>query len=423
MNGRSVLERMMAIETKHSKSRHRRVAAFILGGLMLGLGACAPIQPFDRGYLYPVGTPPWGGPAGGPPQASRTLRVLLAAGKGALKVSCPGGLTLSDEQGGGVVARLGSGSTSLGVAQGRFLWKGRFLAARSLLIRPARPGDSVEVSGRHYRGRLCVRLGGDGRLLLVNEVPLESYLLSVLPSEIPPSWPMEALKAQAVAARTYALFRASTSPSPDFDLDDTTRSQMYTGTRLESPRCRQAVAETEGQVVTWQGRLAETFFCSNCGGHTADVAGVWGGRDLPYLAGVPCHFGDRGRHFFWQGDISVARAQARLRAKGALKGALLDLQPFDQDDSGRWRKVRVRGSGGDVVISSSELRGILGVDLLRSTRFEVERVGDTFSFQGRGWGHGVGLCQEGAKGMAEQGYGYRQILAYYYPGTSIQRIR
>lgn len=348
------------------------------------------------------------------------LKVLLRRGSSGLRLSCAGGIRLLDA-GGAELAEFGPGSRAQLLADdGQLRAAGRSLGVRVALLRPLQKGDAIKVGGISYRGDLYLKANG-ANLLLVNEVSLDDYLCGVLPSEVGSEWPMEALKAQAVAARTYALFRAESSDSKLYDLDDSTRSQVYFGTQKEAPKPSQAVEATSGMVLTWQGRPAETFFHSNCGGHTADAASVWGAK-VPYLRGVEDSFCDSGPHFAWHSEIDHDKLLARLNKAG------VKIRDFDAivcgkpDASGRVAEVSFKGADKDSSMGGQAFRMALGPDLLRSTNFQASRHGDTHRFEGRGWGHGVGLCQEGAWAMAKGGYRWRDILSYYFPGTKIRRL-
>jgi stage II sporulation protein D len=351
----------------------------------------------------------------------RGLKVLLRRGSSGLKLSCQGGIRLLDGDSGAALAELGKGSKAQLLADhGILRCRGQSLGAAQALLEPLERGDEILVGGLSYRGRLFLKASGDS-LLLVNEVGLDEYLYGVLPGEVGSGWPLEALKAQAVAARTYALFRAGDTASKLYDLDDSTRSQVYFGRSKEARKTSQAVDETSGLILTWHGAPAETFFHANCGGHTADAAQVWGSH-LPYLSGVEDSFCDTGPHFAWHSEIDHDRL-LRILAKAGLKLRDFDsIEAGDRDASGRCRQVVFKGDGPPVSMGAQAFRVALGPDLLRSTNFQASRHGDTHHFEGRGWGHGVGLCQEGAYAMAKAGYRFGEILVHYFPGTKVKRL-
>ena len=316
-------------------------------------------------------------------------------------------------------------------------------------VAPFPPGD-FQLQQRSYRGQLQV-LVGRGSLQAVNHVPLESYLPSVVGSEMPASWPQDALRAQAVAARTYALRQRR--PAAAFDLRATVSSQVYKGLEAETPSTLEAVITTRGQVLTFDGDLANAVFHSSAGGSTENSGDIWS-RQLPYLVSVP-DFDTAGPVSQWQQrlDPELLR-QAFQEIGGAVR-----IDVLATTGSGRIRQARVSGPAGTLVLTGPELRSRLG---LRSTmvRFEtlapelaavvpaavslassawigslpllsppplpalpeappLQRPQPTLLAVGRGFGHGVGMSQWGAYAMAQQGRSYRQILSHYYRGTEL----
>jgi len=355
----------------------------------------------------------------------QSLRVLIASGGRALKMAAPGGLRLEDAQGRALYEIPGGGHASLKVAEGRLWAQETDLGSRKVWVKPRREGEAILVSGRRYRGELTLLVDRESRPRLVNKVGLEAYLMGVLAAEVPPDWPLEALKAQAIAARTYALYRAAhpDKGAEDWDLDDTTSSQVYGGAAREDARTDRAVAETRGEVLIWKGELAQTFFHSNCGGRTADVSKVWGG-DVPYLRGVACPYCRNDKHYAWQAELDLAKAGQALKAAGLCPSSeLRGLEGADEDSSGRFYRVRIIHGMGESLVKASALRAALGADVVRSTRFEASISHGQLRLRGKGWGHGIGLCQEGARGMAADGYPSRSILSFYFPGTQLARLR
>lgn len=282
-------------------------------------------------------------------------------------------------------------------------------------------GTVFGIGPRTYAGTLRVRNPHGNVLEVVNEVPLETYLPGVVGGEMPPSWEMAALKAQAVAARTYAAsrMRAAWGRDAPFDLYDDTRSQVYAGTppARYASRLAEAVGKTEGEVLVHEGALLTAFFHSTCGGHTEDAARVFRSHDRPPLRGVPCDTCLESPLHRWEVKIPVGDLESRLGVKG-----VKTILPRDRGPSGRCGAVRVEGEAGEAILSGKDFRWKLGVNRLRSTAFEATREGDAFLFRGRGFGHGVGLCQWGARGLARKGKDYLQILEHYYPGALLLQV-
>jgi stage II sporulation protein D len=279
----------------------------------------------------------------------------------------------------------------------------------------------TEVNGRKYRGLVELRRGKKGLILVVNELDIEDYLKGVIAAEIPPAWEFEALKAQAVAARTYAMYQKLTSGKRPFHIFATVDSQVYDGTRGERPNAVRAVLETKGLVISYHGKTISAFFHADCGGHTEDAAELWG-IDAPYLKGVDCDCQRIAENGVWEKRISVFSLADALRRRGYGVGAVSDLSIRDTTPAGRVKHVAIISSGAQALVPGETFRTALGNTVIPSVFFELELSGQEAVFSGRGRGHGVGLCQWGAKEMAQRGHTFRTILSHYYPGTELKRI-
>lgn len=315
------------------------------------------------------------------------------------------------------------------------------LAEADLWLEPAAPEALLQLQQRQFRGQLQLR-AQLGTLLAINHVSLESYLPSVVGSEMPASWPQPALRAQAVAARTYALRQRR--PTEPFDLRATVSSQVYRGLESETESTRQAVAATRGQVLTYDGRLIDAVFHSSSGGSTEASGDLWA-QQLPYLVAVP-DFDEQSPVRSWQERFEPDQLQ-RLFAE---IGGITDLTVLARSGTGRLRQLRLQGSAGVLELSGAQLRQRLG---LRSTLIELELVRPqrplhpqalrelpmlpalpelpesdqgalpTLVIRGRGFGHGIGMSQWGAYGLAQRGASYNTILSHYYPGTQLDAFR
>lgn len=358
------------------------------------------------------------GAMGGPP-----LRILLKIGGRGLKASAPDGLELWSESGVALAQIPEASHARLEARSGHLTLDGDDLGVAKAWVRALEKGQDVRVDGRRYRGGLVLEAVG-GRLALVNVVGLEDYLRGVLPPEVGPQGPAQALEAQAVAARSFAVAEAEEASGRDWDLEDGAQSQMYGSRDAERPATDAAVRATRGQVLEWRGKVAHAFFHSNSGGWTADAGEVWKGHATPdYLSGVLDTWSENQRHYRWNCSMSLAEAGSLLARAGLLRGALADVEPLSRSSSGRWVALNlVDTEGRSAHVGANEFRRALGADRVRSTRFSVRRVGDRLVFDGRGWGHGVGMSQEGAFAMARAGWDYRAILYFYYPGTSLARV-
>jgi SpoIID/LytB domain protein len=325
---------------------------------------------------------------------------------------------------------------------------------------------------RAFRGKMEFRVGNDGHVLAINELPLETYLKGVLPGEMSPGFPPAALRAQALAARNYAIAKMGVQHRQDhFDLCASVHCQVYSGTSKEHPATNQAVDETRGQVLLYQDRVCETFYSAVCGGHTEDAANVWGGPPQGYLGGVvdisprqkglvpqdlarneeslrvwiestppvycnhladdaPRYLHYTRKHFRWEFSYSRQELEQIIEQKtGQGLGNLLDVKPMSRGPSGRMIEVQILGDAGQLTVRRElKIRGALSPTYLPSACFVVDKemnengLPTSFIFRGAGWGHGVGMCQTGAAGMALQGLDHHQILSHYYPGSQISQI-
>jgi stage II sporulation protein D len=311
----------------------------------------------------------------------------------------------------------------------------------------AEPDPGLWLQQRRYRGRLQLRLEA-GQLQVVNHVPLETYLASVVGSEMPASWPQEALRAQAVAARTYAL--KARKPAALFDLQATTASQVYKGVEAETASTRAAVEGTRGLVLTYDDALIDAVFHSSSAGSATESSGQLWPRQLPYLVSVP-DFDRDSPVREWRQPLDPAllsRAFPELESVTAI-------EVLATTATGRVRQARVVGPAGELLLSGAQLRSRLG---LKSTwvRFALVPIAASPSpaagegqpstalplpplpaltlpppaspttevlqlvALGRGYGHGIGMSQWGALGLARQGESYAAILRHYYRGTQLR---
>ncbi len=258
----------------------------------------------------------------------------------------------------------------------------------------------------------------DEYLLVVNVVELEKYVAGVVSSEVNPDWHEELLRTQAVAARTYVLYKKLENEAQPFDVYASVQDQVYTGRQKVNRAVLDAVNRTRGQVLTYEGRPIFAVYSSTTAGPTEDAVNVWA-KDLPYLKGVACPFDRKSPWYEWRATIPFDKIEARLKEEGYPIGWLATFAPYGMTTAGRVKDIRILHSRGELVLTGQEFRRILGYAKVRSTRFSIERIDRHVVFAGKGAGHGVGLCQWGAKEMAELGYPYQSILRYYYPGTEI----
>ncbi|MDR1472798.1 MAG: SpoIID/LytB domain-containing protein [Synergistaceae bacterium] len=408
------------------------------------------------------------------------------------------GLALTDARG----ARLSVADGSAISASGG----GISVAGKSLAL-PVRVSakSGLGWDKTRYRGTISIIRARNG-FSVVNDLDLESYLRGILKMEMNPEWPFEALKAQAVLARTYAVKNRGRDAAKGYDLGATDSSQVYRGMNAEDPRTDKAVAETRGMILTWRGAAADAYYHSDSGGATADISHVWGGSS-PYLQVRAERVSYTSPNSTWRTTLSALQISSIMSKMGQNVGRVRSVEVAQRDQAGRSVTLRVTGDAGSAVVKSHAFRMAAGSGVIRSTNFNISapsgaagtpqadqtrpdgpprapakpggadpliemtngdvftkaemmdmlmnpgkreeylRIGyqriagkpsappqakpaqrqpaiDTvsdgnFVFSGKGWGHGVGLSQWGAKAMAETGSRFEDILAHYFPGTEI----
>jgi SpoIID/LytB domain protein len=397
---------------------------------------------------------------------TRELRIAIdpvAAGKGAARAAELAkryGLATSVQQelvrrpSGTIVAR--SGATTIRNPQ--VLWFQPRRPSETLTVAdvPTGTGGSQLETGtedRRYWGSVYVTLDHDGTLVAANAVAEDKLLAGLGPAEMHPDAPPAALAAQAIAARTELLQKIGRRNLTDpFLLCSTQQCQVYAGAGKEDPRTTKAVDATRGMVLLRDGGgLIDIRYSASCGGHGEDNDAIWGGEADPSLRGRSdaasdqaggmsritdanldafldgggdawCNRGKLGKSKFrWTETVSEAELSARVAAEYPEVGRIRELAAKQRGASGRIGVLAIRGDKASVEVSGDlHIRRLLGG--LKSTLFEVARQGDRFVIRGAGFGHGVGMCQMGAMGMASAGRSYAQILGHYYRGSHLHRL-
>ncbi|MFA4915416.1 MAG: SpoIID/LytB domain-containing protein [Syntrophales bacterium] len=279
-------------------------------------------------------------------------------------------------------------------------------------------GGVLSLNGKSYRGKMVVQRRGSG-VDVINVVDLEAYLYGVVPREMSSQWPMEALKAQAVVSRTYALYHKGKSQNRDYDLCATITSQVYGGKDVETERTNRAVDETRGGVLLYNGQLVLPYFHANSGGMTEDAEYVWTMK-LPYLKMIRDEYSKSVPNSLWKLSLSLDDIGRAFNENGLITGRIEEVIPIKMSPSGRVLKIKVVHSGGEMIMSGNDFRLKVGPTLIRSTLFKMTEDDHGLCFEGKGYGHGVGMSQWGAYTMAREGYSYNDILRYYYREVEIR---
>ncbi len=282
---------------------------------------------------------------------------------------------------------------------------------------------AIVVNRRPYRGEIVLLRSAEGTLSAINVLDVESYLKGVLVHEISPKWPMDAIKAQAIAARTYALYQKEICIHKPYDLVADTSSQVYGGFSSEKSKTNRAVNFTFGEVLLYRDKVFPAFFHATCGGMTENASELWKTNIEPLAGGRLCSFCTSSPHYYWSASMDFETIRSKLGPLYTLEGKLQNIFVEERNVSGRIRSLRLEDDKGEsAVVSAKEFRQMMGLDVVRSTNFTIAVKGSKVVFSGKGWGHGVGLCQWGAFGMSRKGYDYKEILAFYYPGSRVAKI-
>ena len=368
-------------------------------------------------------------------EAAESLRVLLSADVPRLDVRTGGPLWLTDAKGRDQALRT---PAQVSASETGFLLNGVRIQTEQLTLhggeqgltltipRPARKSNGAAVSsgdsGMEVSVSGLVQLVRRGKgFSVINRVDLEEYVKGVVPSEVSSTWHPEMLKAQAVAARTYALYQQMLGATREYDVAATVQDQVYRGKQGIDVGILRAVEETRGLVVTYLGAPIYAAFSSTAAGLTEDAMNVWS-KEYPYLKGVECPFDLASPYYQWKSSFKIDTLEQNLRQQGFPVGTIATITPLAFSRGGRVAKLRVLHSGGELVLRGEELRKVVGYTIIPSTQFAIESIGQDVVLSGFGAGHAVGMCQWGAKELAELGYPFSTILQYYYPGTELQNM-
>src|SRR4030043_1406500 len=282
-------------------------------------------------------------------------------------------------------------------------------------------GENIEKLGRMKGDLLVVGLRysgnieiwkGTGGLYLINELPIEDYVKEVVMAEVGSNWEMEALKAQAVLSRTYAINQKKLNGNSLFHITSSVLHQVYKGNNSDA-RVAYAVEETAGEILTFNSSPIEPFYHSTCGGRTENPEDVFGKR-YPYLKSVESNC-DISPYWTWARRIRLTEIEKALNLSGIKEISIKSYTPTN-----RVKQLNIINKSGITTINATDFRKALGWSILPSTNFKMARDGDSTLFEGKGYGHGVGLCQWSALQMAREGKNYKEILSFFYPGTMIQ---
>ncbi len=335
------------------------------------------------------------------------VRILLGDGGG---IQSDGNICIRK---GSKVYKLSSGTIQ--VKDGKIYRDGQKVFDITSSIRVTFGNKSFRYNGLLYRGEVILT-----NSLIINKIPIESYLYSVVACEFE-CGEIEAMKAGACAARTYTLRHLKLDN--DYDLVATEADQVYRGVNSETKNSRSVCDKTRGLVCVYRGKLIDARYSSTCGGRTADSKDVFG-KGKPYLRSRSCNYCKISPHYSWTYKYSKQNfrelVQDRIKnLEGKDPGRVRGVKIKKRDKSGRVKEVIVEAKNGRFTINGEDIRKLFN---LKSRYFDIKSKGDRIYIEGKGWGHGVGMCSWGAIGMAKKGKGFKEILRYYYQGTSVKKL-
>jgi stage II sporulation protein D len=357
------------------------------------------------------------GPREGPELAGEpTVRVLLVEGAKQVKVGSSGPCQLQPSHGEPLLLEKLDDAVTASDGTGLQIGDRKLFGALSCRVVPG-PGSLVRLDGKPYLGEVELR-GDKGLIRVIDHVRCEDYVAGVVGGEMPLSWPDAAVKAQSIAARTYVVWHWKTKRAADHDVTADTRSQVFTG--VATDRARALVQATEGRVLTYNWRVFEAFFSSTCAGETASADWVFGGPSIPPLQGTACGACTASKHANWTKEIPASDLE-KLLAPVGVKGPIKRVDATPWPRGGYVKELTIEHAGGVASLTGPKARTTLQ---LKSAAFTVAPGPNATSvvFTGHGWGHGVGLCQWGAKGCAEAGLDEDAIMAKYYPGAKLAKL-
>ena len=358
-------------------------------------------------------------PVAAPTKPDRIVRVLIVENSKSTYIKHSGRINVYTQDLSKKYKISKGGTLAVKTHKNAQVQAGTLVSNTPIIIAPV-GGTTLEIDKVTYTGTLYV-LPSKTSFNIVEYTPLENYLYGVLPYEMHPTWAPEALKAQAVAARTYTLKSIEKKADEPFDLFADVRSQMYKGSATVQDSVKKAVDQTRGQVLAYKGELFYTYYHGNCGGGTDHVS-IWNQKapNIKPLSGNTCKFDSHSKSYTFKQDITKSSAERFAHSQG-LKGSLKNIKVAKKTSTGRASYLTLKTSGGSKTVLCASFRAATGI---RSCKLTKISVGTTkVHVEGHGYGHGIGMCQDGAHGMAKQNYNYKQILKHYYPGSTLSQFR
>ncbi len=278
----------------------------------------------------------------------------------------------------------------------------------------------IKLNNSKYQGKLQMIPKKAKRFTVVEEINVEDYLPGVVESEMPAKWQDSAILAQVIAARTYAVYQKKINTNAQYHIYK--RDLAYSGSYTSHPKPKELVEKSRGVIMVYDWEIFPGYFHSTCGGHTEDVNLVLGLKSILPLSGVSCGYCKKSKYYRWKKVIKKSEIEERLRNFGIKVKGLSGITAEKIGPGGHCSTIKIKYSKGTKRLNANEFRLMVGPNYLRSTAFKVKDEGSSLIFEGKGWGHGIGLCQYGTQDMARSGYKWFEILRRYYPGSKFVKI-
>lgn len=347
------------------------------------------------------------------------VRVLIIEGEKEISIGCSSPFVVKDLSGRNTLFRLSSDQIAVVRIHGKAIRvNDATLPGSRLVMLPSEKGI-LKVNGKSYRGKIRVQESTDGGMDAINILGLEEYLYGVVPKEMSPRWSSEALMAQAIVARSYVIYQKMKNKNKDYDVYSTVYSQVYGGYDVESEYSNRAVDETKRRILIYDNQPVLAYFHSNSGGITENAKNVWT-ADVPYLKGISDSYSTKAPNYLWTLFLSFNEMKSALNKHGVGIGDIHEVAAVEVSPSGRVKRVKILHSGGKIILTGNNFRIKVDPAIIKSTLFTMTREGNGIRFDGRGYGHGVGLSQWGAYIMAKEGHSCRDILKHYYSRVKIR---
>ena len=281
-------------------------------------------------------------------------------------------------------------------------------------------GGFVKLNKSEYCGKLIFVPKDDDRFSILEEIGIEEYLPGVIEGEMPIKWKDDALQAQVIAARTYAIYQRKIKSNALYHINK--QDLAYKGSYMNHTKTKKIVDKSRGTVMVYDWKLFPGYFHSTCGGHTEDINLVFNLKSIPPLSGVDCGHCNKSKYYHWKKTLRKNAIENKLNFTKSKVKKIRNITAEEIGPGGHCSTIKIEHAGGTKRVNANDFRLLVGPNNLRSTSFSIKNNGSSFIFEGIGWGHGVGLCQYGTQSMAKSGFRWFEILRHYYPEIDLVKI-